>query len=70
MQWNAGYVPDDDSEPVVAGVEADTPIEAVARLREVVGTETDVLYVLPDPAAHRDDTETYESFLGGPNTGD
>ncbi|QQD77906.1 hypothetical protein I8920_16070 (plasmid) [Curtobacterium sp. YC1] len=67
MQWNAGYVPDDDSEPALAGVEASTATEAVARLREVVGTETHVLYVVPDPSAQRDDAETYEAFLRDPN---
>jgi len=68
VRWNAGYVPEDDNEPEVAGVEAATAIDAVARLREVVGTETDVLYVLPDAAATHDDPETYEAFLQDPNT--
>ena len=67
MRWNAGYVPDDDSDPEVAGVEAATSIEAVARLREVVGTDTDVLYVIPDAAATEDDDATYEAFLRSPN---
>lgn len=69
MRWNAGYVPDDDSDPEVAGVEAATSIEAVARLREVVGTDTDVLYVIPDAASTEyDDDATYEAFLRSPNT--
>jgi hypothetical protein len=67
VRWNAGYVPEDDSEPEVAGVEAATAIDAAARLREVVGTETDVLYILPDTTAADDDAETYETFLQDPN---
>jgi hypothetical protein len=65
MRWNAGYVPEDDGDAEVAGVEAATAADAVARLREVVGTETDVLYVIPDPIAAQDDT--YEAFLRDPN---
>ncbi|MBF4616404.1 hypothetical protein [Curtobacterium sp. VKM Ac-1376] len=68
MRWNAGYVPEDDGELEVAGVEAATAIDAVSRLREVVGTDTDVLYVIPDPVAEQDDAETYEAFLHDPNT--
>jgi hypothetical protein len=53
----------------VAGVEAATAIDAVTRLREVVGTETDVLYVIPDAVTGQDDAETYEAFLQDPNAG-
>ncbi|MBF4616209.1 hypothetical protein [Curtobacterium sp. VKM Ac-1376] len=48
-------------------MEAATAIDAVTRLREVVGTETDVLYVVPNPVAEQDDAETYEAFLQDPN---
>ncbi|MBT1631529.1 hypothetical protein [Curtobacterium flaccumfaciens] len=67
MRWSAGYVPDDDEAPEVAAVEAATAIDAVTRLREVVGTETDVLYVIPDPVTGQDGAETYEAFLQDPN---
>ncbi|WIE85103.1 hypothetical protein [Curtobacterium sp. MCPF17_021] len=67
MRWNTGYDPDDDGELQVAGVEAATARDAVSRLREVVGTETEVLYVLQDPVPAQDDTETYEAFLQDPN---
>jgi hypothetical protein len=69
VRWNAGYVPDDDGELEVAGVEAATAIDAVTRLREVVGTETDVLYVIPDAVTGQDDAEAYEAFLQDPNAG-
>lgn len=67
MRWNAGYIPEDDGELEVAGVEAATAIDAVNRLREVVGTETDVLYVIPGPGVANDNAETYEAFLQDPN---
>lgn len=67
MRWNTGYDPDDDGELQVAGVEAATARDAVSRLREVVGTEAEVLYVLQDPVPAQDDTETYEAFLQDPN---
>ncbi|MCS6586941.1 hypothetical protein NYQ25_18385 [Curtobacterium flaccumfaciens pv. flaccumfaciens] len=67
MRWNAGYVPEDDGTPEVAGVEAASAIDAVARLRDVVGTETDVLYVIPDPIDDQGDDETYEAFLQDSN---
>ncbi|WIE82836.1 hypothetical protein [Curtobacterium sp. MCPF17_021] len=67
MRWNTGYDPDDDGELQVAGVEAATARDAVSRLREVVGTETEVLYVLQNPVPAQDDTETYEAFLQDPN---
>ncbi|PZE63782.1 hypothetical protein DEJ27_17130 [Curtobacterium sp. MCPF17_018] len=67
MRWNTGYDPDNDGELQVAGVEAATARDAVSRLREVVGTETEVLYVLQDPVPAQDDTETYEAFLQDPN---
>jgi hypothetical protein len=68
VRWNAGYVPEDDDAPEVAGVEAATAIDAVARLREVVGTETDVLYVIPNTGgAEQGDADTYEAFLHDPN---
>jgi hypothetical protein len=67
MRWNTGYDPDDDGELQVAGVEAAMARDAVSRLREVVGTETEVLYVLQDPVPAPDDTETYEAFLQDPN---
>jgi hypothetical protein len=66
VRWNAGYVPEDDGQLEVAGVEAATVSDAVSRLREVVGTETDVLYVIADPVAGHD-SETYEAFLQDPN---
>jgi hypothetical protein len=67
MRWNTGYDPDNDGELQVAGVEAATARDAVSRLRAVVGTETEVLYVLQDPVPAQDDTETYEAFLQDPN---
>lgn len=68
VRWSAGYVPNDDDEPKVAGVEAPNAIEAVSRLREVVGTDTDVLYVLPDPIIPKAvDGATYDAFLHDPD---
>lgn len=67
MRWNAGYVPEDDGELEVAGVDAATAIDAVTRLREVIGNATDVLYVIPGPVAGQDDADTYEAFLQDPN---
>jgi len=68
VRWSAGYVPNGDDEPEVAGVEAPNAIEAVSRLREVVGTHTDVLYVLPDPISPQAvDGATYDAFLHDPD---
>lgn len=60
-------MPNDDDEPEVAGVEAPSAVEAVSRLREVVGTETDVLYVIPDTTADESQAATYEAFLHDPD---
>jgi hypothetical protein len=68
VRWNAGYVPEDDDAPEVAGVEATSAIDAVARLRDVVGADADVLFVIPDPmTAEQDDADTYEAFLQDPD---
>ncbi|WIB34346.1 hypothetical protein [Curtobacterium sp. MCSS17_005] len=66
MRFTTAYVPGDDDEPELAGVEATDAVEAVGRLREVVGTDTDVLYVLPDTADRPNDAVTYETFLQDP----
>ena len=63
VRWRTGYEPDGDNDPEEAIVEASTSAVALHRLREVVGTDTDVIYVIPE----RGDTEasgaTYEDFL-------
>ncbi|QZQ53617.1 hypothetical protein KZI27_00575 (plasmid) [Curtobacterium sp. TC1] len=61
-------MPGDDAEPAVAGVEAASAIEAVTRLRDVVGTHTDVLYIVPDPIIGMPQDATYETFLHDPDT--
>lgn len=60
-------MPEGDADPEVASVEAPTATEAVSRLREVVGTRTDVPYVLPGPPADESQGPTYEAFLHDPD---
>ncbi|WP_146239620.1 hypothetical protein [Curtobacterium sp. MCSS17_011] len=50
MRWRTGYEPDGDNDPEEVIVEASTSADALHRLREVVGTDTDVIYVIPGPA--------------------
>lgn len=71
MRFSTAYIPGDDDEPELAGVEAPDAANAVARLREVVGTDTDILYVIPD-SANTDavDGMTYEAFLHEPGSAD
>lgn len=70
MRFTTAYIPDDDNPPDTAAVEAPDAVEAVARLREVVGSDTDVLYVLPDPiSADGEHGTTYEAFLHDPGSG-
>ena len=63
MRWRTGYEPDGDNDPEEAIVEASTSADALHRLREVVGTDTDVIYVIPGPADAEATGVTYEDFL-------
>lgn len=67
MRWNAGYESDADGELEHAVVEAPSAADAASRLREVVGTHTDVVFVVPDEASPSPET-TYEDFLEDPGT--
>lgn len=72
MRFSTAYVPGDDNEPEAAGVEAPDAVAAVARLREVVGPDTDVLYVLPTTTStgHGEGGMSYEAFLQDPGSAD
>lgn len=68
VRWRAAYQAGDDDQPETALIEASSPVDAIGRLREVVGTDTDVLYVMPAERRSRSsDTDgTYEDFLSDP----
>ncbi|GAA3341461.1 hypothetical protein GCM10017714_25560 [Curtobacterium pusillum] len=68
MRWKTGYDKSDGDEPDEAFVEATSPVSAVRRLREAIGTDTDVLYVLPDANDDLQGEQTYEDFLTDPNS--
>lgn len=70
VKWNAAYRPEDSDATEHAAVEATDATQAVSRLREIVGTETDVLYVLPDTSSAGDSTDSYEAFLHDPDAND
>lgn len=69
MRWNTGYESGEDGELEHAAVEASSAADAINRLREVVGSDTDVIFVVPD-AADIPDEDTYQDFLNGPNSSD
>ncbi|KQO62679.1 hypothetical protein [Curtobacterium sp. Leaf261] len=69
MRWRAGYEQDDGDAPAYALIEAATRDEAFERLREVVGSATPVVFMVPDEqVADVLQGETYEHFLHDPGS--
>ncbi|QZQ55561.1 hypothetical protein KZI27_01440 [Curtobacterium sp. TC1] len=63
MRWSTGYEPDEDGTIEHAAVEAPSAAAAVHRLRDIVGADTDVIYVVPDTTTPTPVEDTYADFL-------